>query len=370
MTTPTSAPVVARTFAPAREPWGLGPFVTVIIPCRDERRYIGACLDSILHGDYPSARMEVIAADGMSEDGTRDEVARIAARDPRVRLVDNPGRTAPCALNAGIRLARGDVIVRMDAHCHYPPDYLRTLVGWLERSGADNVGGSCRTVPAGDGPVARAIAVALSHPLGVGNAQFRIGASEPRWVDTVPFGCWRRDVFERIGLFDEELARNQDDEFNHRLLGAGGRILLVPDVVTDYFARDTLTKLRRMYYQYGFFKPIVARKLGRVATLRQLAPPLLVLALALSSLLALVVPWGWMPFVALALCYGGACAAGALGAARRLEGPRRPVAVLALALCFPTMHLSYGAGYWSGLAGMLMRREPVVPDRRTLPVSR
>ncbi|MDP3910739.1 MAG: glycosyltransferase family 2 protein, partial [Gemmatimonadales bacterium] len=248
------------------------PRVTVILPCRNEARYIGPCLDSILSASYAPERLEVLVVDGMSDDGTRAVVAEYAAAHPRIQLLDNPSRIVPTALNVGIRAAAGDVIARMDAHVVYPPEYLPRLVAALEESGADNVGGCIITLPADGTAVAQAIAIALGHPFGVGNSHFRIGARAARLVDTVPFGCYRRDVFARIGEFDEELVRNQDDEFNHRLVASGGRVLLLPDVVSYYYARGSFRQVARMFYQYGAFKPLVARKVGRIMTLRQLVP--------------------------------------------------------------------------------------------------
>ncbi len=249
------------------------PLVSVIVPCRNEGKWIGKCLQSILNNDYPRDCLEILVVDGMSGDDTRREVEAAAALHSGVRLLDNPRRITPVAMNLGIAAASGSVIVRMDAHVEYPSDYISSLVALLEKSGADNVGGVCQTLP-GDGTImARAVALGMSHPLGVGNSHFRIGASQDRWVDTVPFGCYRREVFQRIGLFDEDLVRNQDDELNLRLIKHGGRILLSPRIVCKYFARESLAKLWRMYYQYGYFKPLVVRKIGGVMTLRQLRLP-------------------------------------------------------------------------------------------------
>ncbi len=235
------------------------PRVSIVMPCRNEAAYIGPCLESVLATDYPLDRVEVLVADGRSDDGTREIVEGWAARHPCVRLLDNPARITPAALNMAIRAATGDVIIRMDAHGVYPRDYVSRLVDALQETGADNVGGVVVTLPADDTPVARGIALAFSHPLGVGNAYFRIGVAGPRWVDTVPFGCFRRELFERVGMFDEEMVRNQDDEFNLRVIGRGGRILLLPDVVSRYYARRSLGAVARMFYQYGYFKPLVAR---------------------------------------------------------------------------------------------------------------
>ena len=182
------------------------PLVSVIVPSRNEAHRIGPCLESILGNDYPSDRLEILVVDGMSDDGTRTVVESFGARFPQLRLVSNDRKITPAALNLGIAAAQGSVIVRMDAHVEYPRDYISALVALLEESGADNVGGVCRTLPANDSPIARAVALGMSHPLGVGNSHFRIGTSENRWVDTVPFGCYRREVFDRIGTFDEELV--------------------------------------------------------------------------------------------------------------------------------------------------------------------
>jgi glycosyltransferase involved in cell wall biosynthesis len=311
----------------------------VILPCLNEVEYIDECLDSILAMDFPTGRFEVLVIDGMSDDGTRDILRQRASVDERVRMLDNPRRITPTALNIGVRAARGAVIVRMDAHVRYPPEYLAELVEALQSSGADNVGTVIRTLPANDTATARAIAIALSHPFGVGNSHFRIGSDRARWVDTVPFGCWRRDVFERIGMFDEELQRNQDDEFNHRLLRNGGRILMLSHIAPEYYARSSLSAMARMYYQYGLFKPLVRKKVGRLVTLRQLAPPGLVLAVIALAILAAI----WVPaavaLVILLSVYGVWCTA-------------------SLLVALVVLHFSYGVGFLEGVIRLLIRRSP------------
>ncbi len=326
------------------------PFVSVVVPCLNEERYVAACLDSILATTYPADRLEVLIVDGMSEDRTRPIVAAYAKRHPAVRLIDNPSHITPTGLNAGIRAARGDVIVRMDAHVVYPPDYLALSVAALQQTGADNVGPVIVTRPADGHAVARAIAVALSHPFGVGNSHFRIGSRERRWVDTVPFGCFYRSVFDRVGMFDEELPRNQDDEFNHRLATHGGRVLLEPRLVAYYYARGSIRQVARMWYQYGYFKPLVARKVGRVMTLRQLVPACFVLGLAGTGALS-----GWFPlarvaFGALALAYAALAVGCGLAAARK----QGVACALMLPFIFGAIHTSYGVGFLQGVAHHLL----------------
>jgi len=339
--------------------------VTVILPCRNEAQHIAACLDSIIASAHPAERLEVLVVDGMSTDGTRALVEQYTTKHPRIRLLDNPQRIVPTALNIGIRATTGEVIVRMDGHVVYPPEYIPRLVGALLESGADNVGGCMITLPADGTAVSQAIAIAMSHPFGVGNAHFRIGAREARDVDTVPFGCFRRDVFERIGLFDEELVRNQDDEFNHRIIRHGGHVRLIPDVRCYYYARGSLRQAARMFYQYGAFKPLVARKVGRIMTVRQLVPALFVTALFGAILGAFVWPPAALAGAAIAAVYASCVVACAVPVARS----HSLRCALALAAALPVVHLSYGFGFLRGLRDGLFGRGPW-RDPAAVPLSR
>ena len=351
------------TALPATEP----PKVTVIVPCRNEERYIGPCLDSILASDYPKDRLEVLVVDGMSEDRTREILRAYGAKHPWIRLIDNPKRITPVALNLAIRASTGTVLVRMDAHVVYPQYYISRLVAALEKYGADNVGGVLRTLPAGDGAMARAIAIAMSHPFGVGTSYFRIGTNSPRWVDTIAFFCVRREMFDLVGLFDEELIRHQDGEFNARLIKRGGRILLVPDVESRYYARATLRQTARMFYQYGYFKPLVAKKLGRFMTVRQLVPPLFVLGLGVSGLAALLWTPAVVAFGLVAASYAVIVAGSGIRAATR-HGPGVGVA---LAAALPVMHISYGSGFWRRVVELLLPARRTAAERGAeLPLSR
>lgn len=342
------------------------PMVSLIVPCRNERRHIRDCLDSLLANDYAAAKREILVVDGMSDDGTRDIVAEYAARGLGIALLDNPRRITSTALNLGVAGARGSVVMLVGAHSVYPPSYVSQLVRELEASGADGVGGVCTTCPAGSGAIARAIAVGLAHPFGVGNSWFRIGTREPRWVDTVPFGCYRREVFDRAGGFDEELVRNQDDEFNLRLLRRGGRLRLVPAVASRYYARTSLLQLSRMYYQYGRYKPLVIQKLGAVMTVRQVVPAAFVLSLAASLAIGAAVPAARMIAAGIALAYVGAAIAAALGAIRE-HGVRCALGLLAV---FPVLHVSYGIGFLAGLVRLPFRAHGRSRAPDAVPLSR
>jgi hypothetical protein len=254
----------------------------------------------------------------------------------------------------------------MDAHTVYPANYVSRLVEWLVKSKADNVGGICITRPANQTLKAQAVAFALSHPWGVGNSHFRIGAAEPKWVDTVPFGCYRREVFDRIGLYDETLVRNQDDELNHRLIKRGGRILLVPEIVSFYTARESLGKLWAMYYQYGYFKPLAVRRIGQVMTVRQLAPAVFVMSLLLTASLA---PWSDIMmalFTAISVTY----AMLDLSISIRAALEKGVGCGLWSVVVFPVLHMSYGIGYLKGIFDFFFLQKRKTPDPVALPLSR
>lgn len=342
-------------------------FVTIVIPCRNEAQWIRQCLESVAANDYSKELLETLVLDGMSDDGTAAIVAEFAASHPWVRLLENPRKTAPAALNIGIQAAKGEVIIRMDAHNEYPSDYISKLVFRLEDTKADNVGGVLITQPSNDTAMAQAIALGCSHPFGVGNSRYRTGAKRPCKVDTVPFGCYRRDVFDRIGLFDEELVRNQDNEFNQRLLNAGGTILLIPDIISHYRARATLPQLWRMYYQYGYFSALVVRKIGGRISFRHWAPLLFVVALLGSFTLSLCLSWaGWL-FAAVAAAYAVPLLACSAAIACR-HGWR--IGFL-MPLVFPAIHFGKGVGFLHGvLVFLVLRKRVATTDGASVPITR
>lgn len=223
------------------------------MPCRNEARFIARCLESIIANDYLKDRLEILVVDGMSDDGTWNIVGDFARRHPEVKKLRNPRLITPAALNLGISHARGEMIFRIDAHARVERDYLRLCVEGLHKHGVDNIGGVMETLPADDGLIAKAIAASMSHPFGVGNSGFRIGTEQVVATDTVFGGCYRREVFEKIGLFNERLMRTQDMEFNQRLRKAGGRILLDPTIRCSYYASADLQLFARHNFHDGLW---------------------------------------------------------------------------------------------------------------------
>jgi glycosyltransferase involved in cell wall biosynthesis len=326
--------------------------VSVIVPCRNEIKSIDLFLAAVFAQARLPCDFEVIIADGMSTDGTRDRLAEWAAREPRIRLIDNPEHIVPTALNRAIHAARGDIIIRLDAHSEYADDYLFECVRVLLTTGADNVGGPMRTRAATSFQVANA---AAHHSwFAIGGGKFHDpGYSGP--VDTVPYGCWRRQTLIDLGLFDESLVRNQDDELNLRLTLRGGRIWQSESIRLWYQPRGTLRGLFRQYYQYGYWKVAVIRKHRQPASIRHLVPVSMVLFGIGLSALGLAWRPAWWILASLAAVYLGLSAVAAIQSARR---ERRGWLAVALPAIFFVYHFSYGTGFLMGLIDALIGRSP------------
>jgi len=216
------------------------PSVSIIIPCRNEKEFMPKCLDSLLANHYPTDKMEILIVDGMSHDGTRELIAGYAKKYPFISMLDNPKRITPSALNIGIKKSANNIIVRIDAHAVYKTDYILKCVTYLKKYNADNIGGIWVIVPRKNTIIGRGIAKSLSSFFGTGNAYYKIGSESFRAVDTVPFGCYKKEIFTKIGFFNENLERSQDIEFNIRLKKNGGKVYLFPEIVGYYFARSRL----------------------------------------------------------------------------------------------------------------------------------
>jgi len=322
------------------------PSVSIIVPVRNEERHVERCLYSLARQEYPRERLEVIVVDGRSDDATRPIVSRFAAETTMdVRLLDNPRRATAAGLNIGLQAAHGDVIVRVDGHAALAPDYVRRGVAALTETGADCVGGVIESE--GDTYLGRAIALAMSSRFGVGGAAFRVGGEGP--ADTVAFGVYRRDVFERIGGFTEEIEKGEDDELNYRLRDDGGVILLVPGMRARYTVRGDLRGLWRQYFTYGRAKPEVLRRHPAQARLRQLAPAAFVVTLAVAAARAILGAPGMLR--ALVAVYAGAAAIASLGRAARRGWREIPP----LPIVFACLHVSYGLGFITGTLALAAR---------------
>ena len=322
------------------------PTVSVIVPCYNEQWTIGLLLDALYAQTFPRAEMEVIIADGRSQDGTRAAITAFqrAHTDLCVYIVDNPDRTIPAALNHALAAAAGEFIVRLDAHSMPRPDYVARCLAALQAGSGDNVGGVWDIPPRTPRWAARSIAAAAAHPLGVGDALYRY-AERPQAVDTVPFGAFRRTLIADIGPFDETLLTNEDYEFNTRVRLAGGRVWLDPAIRSTYFARASFGALARQYWRYGFWKLRMLRRYPQSIRWRQAAPPLFVFLLLLLGLLAIFFPAARI-LLSLQLGFYAALllAAGVYSAWRR----RTADLALGVALAIAVMHLSWGAGFlWS-----------------------
>lgn len=332
--------------------------ISIVCPIYNEEKYIAQCIKSIISQDYPQSDMEVLFVDGMSTDQTRQIIKQYAEHYPFLRVLDNPQRIVPSAMNIGIKAAQGDIIIRLDAHALYPNNYFSVLVNQLNRLKADNVGAVCRTLPANDSSKCKAIADALSSSFGMGNSYFRVGVKEIMQVDTVPFGCYRKEVFDKIGLYDIDLVRNQDDELNARLIKHGGKIYLLPDLIVDYFARDTIRKTGKMFYQYGLFKPLVNKKLGAPATVRQFFPLLFVSGLILGLILGLLnyyILIAYFSIIALYLL---------LAFSFSIKKAQTVSQIFYQIITYLTIHINYGWGYIVGIYNIVMKRSFTVKVNR------
>ncbi len=257
--------------------------VSVIIPCLNEEKFISDCLDSIIANDYPKDNLEVLVVDGMSADKTREIVRNYKEKYSFLKLLDNPKVITPAAMNVGIKNSKGEIIIKMDAHSVYEKDYISKCVEHLKQSGADNVGGVLKAIPSKNSLSAKAIAISLSHFFGAGGSYFRIGVSEPREVDTVAFGCYWKKIFDKIGLFDERMAKIEDLELNLRLRKAGGKIMIFPDIKAFYYpSSDNLKNFLKHNFIDGIWTTYPL-KFGFVSgSWRHYVPLIFILTLRLS----------------------------------------------------------------------------------------
>ena len=320
--------------------------LSVVCPIYNEEKYIRGCIESIVAQDYPKDCLEVLFVDGMSVDTTRGIVVEYSKRFPFIRLLDNPKRIVPSAMNIGIQAAKGEIIIRLDAHAYYCDNYFSVLVKRLEELNADNVGCVCKTDVLSKTPKTLAIRDVLGNRFGVGNSTFRTGVDNIMEVDTVPFGCWRRDVFKKYGLYDERLVRNQDIELNKRIIRGGGRICIVPDTYCIYYARERFRTLAKNNCENGKWNVLTVfytKKLDSLS-IRHFIPLLFVLSLVLPVLASVL----WGPLLLLGLISLGIYGV-ALGSISLFLAYRKKLNFFYLLASFIILHLSYG---WGALVGI------------------
>ncbi|NLN69320.1 MAG: glycosyltransferase family 2 protein [Chloroflexi bacterium] len=319
---------------------------SIIVPCYNERATINLLLDALYEQTYPRADMEVVIADGGSTDGTREVIHAWGQSHPDlvIKVVDNHARIIPAALNTAIKASVGNIIVRLDAHSRPDRHYVERSVAALIEGRGQNVGGVWDIQSSSDQWMARSIAVAAGHPIGVGDARYRYSA-RAGYVDTVPFGAFKRELLEQVGLFDETLLSNEDYEFNTRIRQAGGKIWFDPQICTVYYARQNLVELARQYWRYGYWKAHMLRRYPHTIRWRQALPPLFVACLILLTLLSVFLRWA------------GFILAGVLGVytlilmltGLQLSVKYKSIALwLGVPLAIATMHFSWGTGFlWS-----------------------
>ncbi len=322
------------------------PFVSIIVPCYNEEASIRHLLDAIFAQTYPRTQMEVVISDGMSIDRTRELIAAFQREhdDLAVRVVDNSARTIPSGLNQAIRQSRGEIIVRLDAHSMPIPEYVERCVAAHEALKGDNVGGVWEIRAGADTWIAESISLAAAHPLGAGDALYRLKASAGV-VDTVPFGSFRRTLIERIGAFDETLLSNEDYEFNARVRESGGKVWLDPDIRSVYVARSTLGRLARQYWRYGFWKLKMLKRYPHTLRWRQALPPVFVLIMFVLIVLSLFA--GFARYILAAQLFLYFSTLGVAGLKLALK-KRTAYLFIGLPLSIMTMHFAWGTGFiWS-----------------------
>ena len=316
--------------------------VSLIIPCYNEENTIQDLLAAICEQNFPLADIDVVVSDGMSTDTTRKKIQEFADGVPelKVRVIDNPKRTIPSALNQALKVAEGEYIVRMDAHSYPHPSYIKFCLRDLEAGLGDNVGGVIQIEAANQDWVAQSIAVAAGHPLGVGDARYRTG-SKAREVDTVAFGAYHSSLIDRIGGFDESLLSNEDYEFNVRVRKSGGKVWLDPEIKATYIARPTLNALAAQYWRYGYWKLRMLTRYPETIRWRQLAG-FFVLSWIGLGILSIWLVWArWLLLIEAVIYLSALLFAGIKAALSQ----NKTYLLLGLPLAISTMHFSWGSGF-------------------------
>lgn len=330
------------------------PMISLIIPCRNEEKFIDKCLDSVVDQDYPKDNLEVLVVNGMSEDATGQIVKNYSEKHSFIKLLENPKKITPCALNIGIKSAKGEIIIRMDAHATYQNDYISKCVKYLYEYNADDVGGTMVTLPREDTFIGRAIVKVLTSRFGVGNSDFRTGVKEPKETDTVFGGCYRKSVFEKIGLFNENLSSSQDMEFNRRLKKSGGKIMLFPDIVSYYYTRSDFLSFSKNNFRSGIWAIYPMKFVNHLPVrLRHLIPLFFVAGMFGSLILSFFIPLFFYLFLAITISY---LLASVYFSGKIAFQEKNFRYFFIMPIIFTSLHLAYGLGSIVGLIRVLFSK--------------
>jgi len=321
-------------------------FVSIIVPCRNEENSIGRCLDSIIASDFPKDRLEVLIVDGMSTDKTKEIISVYTEQYPFIKHFDNKKMTIPAAMNIGIQNAKGEVIMKCDAHAHYAKNYISKCLKYMVDYDADNVGGIIRTLPQKNTLIGNAIVSALTSQFGVGNSVFRLGCKEPLWADTAFSGCYKKEIFEKIGLYDENIARSEDFLLNLKLRTAGGKILLVPQIISHYYARSNLFDFIKHNFNNGFWITYPLKYGKALFSLRHLIPFVFTVYLSLSFIIIFFFPILKLPFFFIIGLY---CLANLYFSFKIVIQKKKFWNIVLMPIIFFILHVGYGLGSIWGL---------------------
>jgi len=341
--------------------------VSIIIPARNEEKYIDKTLNSLLNQDYPKENLEVLVMDGMSEDGTREIVKSYAFKNPFIKLLDNSRRITSCAFNTGIKNAKGEIIIIMSAHATYASDYVSKSVKYLREYNADNIGGVMIAMPRNNSMIGRAIVLALSNRFGVGNSKFRTGTSNLCEVDTVFGGCYKKEIFKKIGLFNEKLIYSQDMEFNLRLRNSGRKILLAPDIISYYYVRPDFKSFCQHNFRNGKWAILPFKyATGMPLSWRHLIPLVFVTSLMVSGggsgYLSLAGPPGlnWISKIFAWLFMSISCSyiiANLYFSIQISYREKKPGYLFIMPFTFATLHITYGLGSMAGVIELIFFKQ-------------
>ncbi|UCD84903.1 MAG: glycosyltransferase family 2 protein [Deltaproteobacteria bacterium] len=342
------------------------PEISIIIPCRNENNFIGKCLDSIIANDYPKDKLEILVVDGMSDDGTREIVSRYYEEYPFIRLLYNPEKFTPMAMNLGINCSKGEVIVMVNAHSVLDKDFLKYNIEYLDLTKSNAVGGMLNTINDEISLVMQAIPLAADSIFGSGGRRYRSRREEGFVTDTLPYCAYPRKTFEQYGYIDEELIRDQDEEFNYRILQRGGKIFFTPKIKSFLYVRRSLKMLWKQHFQYGYFKPLVTKKVGAILSWRQLIPAVFVSTFFISGMLSFMLrPFLWL-FLLISLFY----LATNLVFSITIGVNKGSQYIFILPIIFTMLHFSYGLGYLKGILDLIILKRQKKKIIEDIPLTR